>query len=208
MKASFCCLYLNSTRLYYSDSNMVAPCFDSANKKMTSKPRKTTNVTKKLLKNSRRWSLMHVMILHQSVVGAHQWQKPRWQTSCQTFVLAAGTMTQRLCALLTNFFMDWTSSTVCTPHLLIRFNRRLSWYTGSDVTNHDSDVKPTRTGSKHFCWQGIDRKVSALEQITRISANVSGRTLHWVAKEVLCNCKKMTAIVTASNSPYKDGNFP
>jgi hypothetical protein len=104
--------------------------------------------------------------------------------------------------------MDWTSSTVCTPHLLIRFNRRLSWYTGSDVTNHDSDVKPTRTGSKHFCWQGIDRKVSALEQITRISANVSGRTLHWVAKEVLCNCKKMTAIVTASNSPYKDGNFP
>jgi hypothetical protein len=37
---------------------------------------------------------------------------------------------------------------------------------------------------------------------------ISGRTLLRVAKEVLRSCKKMTAIVTASNSPYKDGNFP
>ena len=38
--------------------------------------------------------------------------------------------------------------------------------------------------------------------------DVTGRTLLRVAKSVLCNCKKMTAIVTASDSPYKDGTFP
>ena len=39
-------------------------------------------------------------------------------------------------------------------------------------------------------------------------SNVSGRSLLRAAKDVLCNCKKLTAIVTASNSPYKDGNYP
>ena len=37
---------------------------------------------------------------------------------------------------------------------------------------------------------------------------ISGRTLLRVANEVLRSCKKMTAIVTAPNSPYKDGHFP
>ena len=35
---------------------------------------------------------------------------------------------------------------------------------------------------------------------------ISGRTLLRLAKEVLCNCKKLQAIVTANNSPYKDGD--
>ena len=37
---------------------------------------------------------------------------------------------------------------------------------------------------------------------------ISGRTLHRIAKAVLCNCKKMMAIVKSKGSPYKDGKFP
>ena len=36
----------------------------------------------------------------------------------------------------------------------------------------------------------------------------TGRTLLQRAKETLCQCKKMMAIVTASNLPYKSGEFP
>jgi hypothetical protein len=39
-------------------------------------------------------------------------------------------------------------------------------------------------------------------------SNVTGRTLLRAAKDVLCNCKKLTAIVTAPNSHYQDGNIP
>ena len=39
-------------------------------------------------------------------------------------------------------------------------------------------------------------------------SHISGRTMLRAAKDVLRSCKKMTAIVTASNSPYKDGNYP
>jgi hypothetical protein len=38
--------------------------------------------------------------------------------------------------------------------------------------------------------------------------HVTGRTLLRAAKDVLRSCKKMMLIATASNSPYKDGNFP
>ena len=59
-----------------------------------------------------------------------------------------------------------------------------------------------------FVGKGSIEKSLLLSKSVGSSANVSGRTLLQVAKEVLCKCKKMTAIVTASNSPYKDGNFP
>ena len=42
--------------------------------------------------------------------------------------------------------------------------------------------------------------------LCRNETPISGRTLLRLAKEVLCNCKKLQAIVTANNSPYKDGD--
>ena len=40
------------------------------------------------------------------------------------------------------------------------------------------------------------------------SGRVTGRTLLRYAKEVLCACKKMQALVTSAKSPYKNGTFP
>ncbi|KAI2500155.1 hypothetical protein MHU86_14299 [Fragilaria crotonensis] len=56
----------------------------------------------------------------------------------------------------------------------------------------------------------IEKSLLMSKSVGRASSisNVTGRTLLRAAKDVLCNCKKLTAIVTASNSPYKDGNFP
>jgi hypothetical protein len=43
----------------------------------------------------------------------------------------------------------------------------------------------------------------------RYSASVvTGRTMFRHAKDELCHCKYVTAIVTESNFPYKNGNFP
>ena len=54
----------------------------------------------------------------------------------------------------------------------------------------------------------IDKHLLLSKTVGSFSTGVSGRTMLRHAKDVLCNCKKMMAIVTASNSPYKDGNFP
>ncbi|KAI2506391.1 hypothetical protein MHU86_8017 [Fragilaria crotonensis] len=56
----------------------------------------------------------------------------------------------------------------------------------------------------------IEKSLLMSKSVGRASSisNVIGRTLLRAAKDVLCNWKKLTAIVTASNSPDKDGNFP
>jgi hypothetical protein len=56
----------------------------------------------------------------------------------------------------------------------------------------------------------IEKSLHMSKSVGRASSvsNVSGRTLLQAAKDVLCNCKKLTAIVTVSNSAYKDGNYP
>ena len=60
-----------------------------------------------------------------------------------------------------------------------------------------------------FVGEGSIEKSLLCGKTLRNSASfVTGRTMLRHAKDVLCNCKKMTAIVTASNSPYKNGNFP
>jgi hypothetical protein len=40
------------------------------------------------------------------------------------------------------------------------------------------------------------------------SQQISGRTLLCLANDVLCNCKKMMALVTDTASPYKNDTFP
>ena len=64
-------------------------------------------------------------------------------------------------------------------------------------------------------WQGkmhiyvgkgsIDKKALLCRKAPANETPISGRTLLRLAKEVLCNCKKLKALVTANNSPYKDG---
>jgi hypothetical protein len=60
-----------------------------------------------------------------------------------------------------------------------------------------------------FVGEGsIEKQFLLRKSLVNKSAIITGRTLLRLAKEVLCNCKKMMAIATSSTSPYKDGNFP
>ena len=54
----------------------------------------------------------------------------------------------------------------------------------------------------------IERSLLIGKTVGATVTHVTGRTLLRAAKDVLCSCKKMMSIATASNSPYKDGNFP
>lgn len=54
----------------------------------------------------------------------------------------------------------------------------------------------------------IEKGLLARKSLLNATATISGRTLLRLAKEVLCNCKKMMALVMARDSPYKDGCFP
>jgi hypothetical protein len=61
-----------------------------------------------------------------------------------------------------------------------------------------------------FVGEGsIEKQFLLRQSLFNKRAIITGRTLllRLVAKEVLCNCKKMMGIVTSSTSPYKDGNF-
>ena len=60
-----------------------------------------------------------------------------------------------------------------------------------------------------FVGEGlIEKHLLLRKSLVNKSAIITGRTLLRLAKEVLCNCKKMMVIVMPSTSPYKDGNFP
>ena len=54
----------------------------------------------------------------------------------------------------------------------------------------------------------IEKGLLSRKSLLNATATVSGRTLLRLAKEVLCNCKKMMALVMARDSPYMDGSFP
>jgi hypothetical protein len=54
----------------------------------------------------------------------------------------------------------------------------------------------------------IDKELLCRKSLLNTSQQISGRTLLRLAKEVLCNCKKMMALVTGTASPYKNGTFP
>ena len=54
----------------------------------------------------------------------------------------------------------------------------------------------------------IEKGLFSRRSLLNTTATVSGRTLLRLAKEELCNCKKMMALVMARDSPYKDGSFP
>ena len=58
--------------------------------------------------------------------------------------------------------------------------------------------------SEGFIKKGLLSRKSLLNA----TSTISGRTLLRVAKKVLCNCKKMMALVMARGLPYKDGCFP
>ena len=60
-----------------------------------------------------------------------------------------------------------------------------------------------------FVGEGsIKKSLLCGKTVANSTVRVTGRTMLRHAKDVLCNCKKMMAIVTWPNSPYKDGNFP
>jgi hypothetical protein len=61
---------------------------------------------------------------------------------------------------------------------------------------------------KLFIYVGegsIDKAILSQKSLMSVGEKISGRTLHRNAKTVLCNCKKMMAIVKRKGSPYKDG---
>jgi hypothetical protein len=51
----------------------------------------------------------------------------------------------------------------------------------------------------------IEKDLLCRKSLTNTKQQISGRTLLRLAKEALCNCKKMMALVTDSTSPYRNG---
>jgi hypothetical protein len=56
--------------------------------------------------------------------------------------------------------------------------------------------------------QSIEKELLCSKSLVNPSQISGGRTMLCLAKDVIvCNCKKMQALVTRSNSPYKDINY-
>jgi hypothetical protein len=65
-----------------------------------------------------------------------------------------------------------------------------------------------RQGGVHiFVGEGSIEKGLLCSKSLANQTPITGRTLLRLAKEVLCNCKKMQALVTRRDSPYKDMNY-
>ncbi|KAI2500247.1 hypothetical protein MHU86_14254 [Fragilaria crotonensis] len=59
-----------------------------------------------------------------------------------------------------------------------------------------------------FIGEGsIERAFLCSKSLANQTTPITGRTLLRLAKEVLCNCKKMQALVTRRDSPYKDMHY-
>ena len=54
----------------------------------------------------------------------------------------------------------------------------------------------------------IEKAILSQKSVNGTAEKISGRTLLRNAKTVMCNCKKMMAIVKAKGSPYREGAFP
>jgi len=167
---------------------MVAPCFDSANKKMTSKPRKTTNVTEKLLTEFQAW-IAYACYDSPSISGGG---------SSMTEAAMANLMSN-LCFGSRN---DDPEIVCFVDQFLHGLNKFHGLYTTSsdEIQAGGSPDAPgvmllTMIPMLHqlvqevnvFVGKGSIEKSLLLSKSVGSSANVSGRTLLRVAKEVLCN---------------------
>ena len=54
----------------------------------------------------------------------------------------------------------------------------------------------------------IEKEILTKKSLFGKEEKISGRTLVRFSKAVVCNCKKMMAIVKGKSSPYRDGKFP
>ena len=54
----------------------------------------------------------------------------------------------------------------------------------------------------------IEKEILTKKSLFVKEEKISGRTLVRFSKAVVCNCKKMMAIVKGKRSPYRDGKFP
>ena len=54
----------------------------------------------------------------------------------------------------------------------------------------------------------IEKEILTQKSLFGKEEKISGRTLVRFSKAVVCNCKKMMAIVKGKRSPYRDGKFP
>lgn len=66
-----------------------------------------------------------------------------------------------------------------------------------------------QSGLNIYVGEGsIEKDLLYRKSLTNLKQQISGRTLLRLAKEVLCNCKKMMALVTDTTSPYQNGTYP
>ncbi len=66
-----------------------------------------------------------------------------------------------------------------------------------------------QSGLNIFVGEGsIKKGLLHRKSLTNKKQVVSGRTLFRLAKEVLCNCKKVMALVTDATSPHNGGSYP
>lgn len=66
-----------------------------------------------------------------------------------------------------------------------------------------------QSGLNIFVGEGsIEKGLLYRKSLTKTNQVITGRTLLRLAKDVICNCKKMLALVTDATSPYKDGTYP
>jgi hypothetical protein len=66
-----------------------------------------------------------------------------------------------------------------------------------------------QSGLNIFVGEGsIEKGLLCRKSLTNKKQVITGRTLLRLAKEVLCNCKKMLALVMDATSPYRDGSYP
>ncbi len=66
-----------------------------------------------------------------------------------------------------------------------------------------------QSGLNIFVGEGsIEKGLLYRKSLTKTNQMITGRTLLRLAKDVICNCKKMLALMTDATSPYVDGSYP
>lgn len=131
-------------------------------------------------------------------------QRRQWRSSWQRCVLAmVMAVIAKPYVMLTSFLPVWTVSRVSSLHLLHQ-----------DMSEHESPLILTipvllhRQSGVHIYVgsQSIEKELLRSKLLVN-PTHISGRTMLRLAKDVICNCKKMQALVTRSNSLYKDINY-
>ena len=86
--------------------------------------------------------------------------------------------------------------------------------TTQDMSEHDSVLILTilqeplhqQSGEHIYVGNRLIKKELLCSKLLVNPSQISGRTMLRLAKDCICNCKKMQALVTQSDSPYKDIN--